>query len=485
MNEAAQARLRALRQARDGLPFVDFQRRHSPELGQTVPAHLRELYGLIQESRHRPVYATVSLPPRGGKSTTLRNGLAYRLLRDPACLNFYATFGDELAKDFSYKTRKLARKAGVPLAADRANVHDWATMFDGGLKATSVGGDITGRGCNGGVIVCDDLIKGREAAESKRLRDKAWDYLLDDVLTRVERGASVIIVGTRWHVDDPIGRILKDDLGETWRHIRVAAVVDRHGAPVDGGPRGDEFLDGEHVPYWPEAGNDLAWARKQRAKGAHRWWSLYQQEPRPREGKMFGEPARFRLADFDLDAWRLVLAYDPAGTANTSSDFQAAGVLALRGSGLATEARPIACLNEQESVPAFIRRIQRLRERYPLPLWVEGVGGFSAMPDVIRALAPEIPVQAIPGRLMKGGKMERATALSEAWNDPAARFAVPLDEPGETCWDDYIEEFRDFTGVNDPNDNQVDWTAHAWNIGAADSGDGSVGVPISLSRWSR
>ena len=37
-------------------------------------------------------------------------------------------------------------------------------LIGGGLKATSVGGDVTGRGCNGGLIVADDLVKGREQA---------------------------------------------------------------------------------------------------------------------------------------------------------------------------------------------------------------------------------------------------------------------------------------------------------------------------------
>lgn len=503
---------RALKQARDGLPFVDFVRAHSPELTARqrpglveatsstpellgVPRHLVALYNLIQLSRTRPVYATVSMPPRGGKSTTLRNAVAYRLLRDPACLSIYTTFSRSLANDFSYKTRKLARKAGVPLAKDRASVDDWATDFDGGLKATSVGGDVTGRGCNGGLIVGDDLIKGREAANSKNARDKAWDYLLDDVMSRIERGASCIIVGTRWHVDDPIGRILKDDLGETWVHIKIPAVVDKHGQAVDGGPRGEEFIDGEHFAFWPEAGYDLAWARKQRAKGAHRWWSLYQQEPRPRDGKLFGEPARFDLerwlAEGGIDGWRLTMAWDPAGTEHTKSDYQAAGVLAMRGTGTATEGRPIARLHDQIGIPAFLDGIKRLQARHRVPVWFEGQGGFAAVPGLVRAIAPELDIRIIPGHLMKGGKLERATELSVAWNDQGVpddaggwkrwpRFMVPRDPDGgvEDGWDDYLAEFDEFTGAGGAHDDQVDWTAHAWNIGARD--DAAPNVTQSL-----
>lgn len=515
---AEQAELDALKQAREGLPFVDFVRVQSPELKGPdprsliettstspellgVPRHLVALYNLIQLSRRRPVYATVSMPPRGGKSTTLRNAVAWRLLRDPACLNFYTTFGKELANDFSYKTRKLARKAGVPLAGDRANVQDWATIYDGGLKATSVGGDITGRGCNGGLLVGDDLLKGREAANSKKTRDKVWDYLLDDVMSRIERGASCIIVGTRWHVDDPIGRILKDSLGEAWVHIKIPAVVDKHGQAVDGGPRGEEFVDGEHFAFWPEAGFDLAWARKQRAKGSHRWWSLYQQEPRPRDGKLFAEPARFDLdawlAAGGLDGWRLTMTWDPAGTEHTKSDYQAALVLAHRGSGEGMEGRPIARLHAQAGIATFLQGVKKLQARHRVPVWFEGQGGFAAIPGLVRALEPELDIRIIPGALMKGGKLERATDLAEAWNDPGEpdeatggwkrwpRFMVPRDPPGgaEDGWDDYIAEFDEFTGAGGAHDDDVDATSHAWNISARlePAGDPTAGLPTTVA----
>ena len=83
------------------------------------------------------------------------------------------------------------------------------------------------------------------------------------------------------------------------------------------------------------------------------------------------------------------------------------------------------------------------------------------------AIEPSIPVQTIPQVLMRGGKMERATPLSVAWNDPRARLAVPMPRTtdGADEWTAYLEEFRDFTGLNDEHDDQVDWTAHAFNIG--------------------
>lgn len=466
LSPAERARLDALRQVRDGGEmFAAFVRRTCPELGRVVPRHLVRLYDLIEQSRRRAVWATVSMPPRLGKSTSMRAGVVWRMVRDPSCQHFYVTFGDSLATEFSDLTRKLARKSGVPLG--RENVHDWKIDLGaspaGGLKATSVGGDITGRGSRGGLIVPDDMIKGREAAESKLVRDKTWTYLLDDVLSRRDDDrVSVIVPGTRWHIDDPIGRILKDPLGEVWDHVKLPAVVDaRTGEPVDGGKRGEDFDPDLHVAIWPEGGKGIEWARKERAKGAHRWWSLYQQEPRSRDSKIFeSEPARFRLDDFTLDdGWRINLTVDPAATAKMSSDYWAATVVAVRGYGESCEGRLLGLVHMQAKMPVVLRAIRKLRERWPVPIRLEGVQAFAQIPDMVRMVDPDLPIELIPSRYVRGDKMSRAISYADAWN--SGRFAVPLGDE----WDVFIDEHLEFTGLNDAHDDQVDAAAYGWNLG--------------------
>lgn len=470
------ARLDDLRQVRDGgEQFAAFVRRTCPELGTVVPRHLVRLYDLIEQTRRRAVNATISMPPRLGKSTSVRAGVVYRMVRDPSCQNFYVTFGDGLATDFAYRARKLAMVARLPLASDRANVHDWKLDgLDGGLMSTTVGGQITGRGTRGGVIVADDLIKGREAAESKLVRDKTWSYFTDDMLTRRDDNrASVLVPGTRWHPDDPIGRILRDDLGEEWDHVKLPAVVDAiTGEPIDGGNRGQDFDPAHHVPIWSEGGKDLEWARKERAKGAHRWWSLYQQEPRSRDGKIFEhEPARFNLDAFTLgDGWRLNFTIDPAGTAKTSSDYWAGVVTALRGYGDACEGRALAKFHLQAKLAAVLRAAKSIRETYPIPLRIECVGGFALLPDSISMIDPLMPVEPIPRHFLRGDKMARATAYADAWN--SGRFAVPLGDD----WDEYIDEHLEFTGINDAHDDQVDASAHGWNLGWRGESEALIGA---------
>lgn len=276
-----QAELAALEQAQYAAETIDeFVARVTPQFAE-IPWHLQQVYALFELSRYQEIYATIAMPPRNGKTTSIATGLAYRIEKDPACLNFYATFGDNLSKATSRKVRRLARGAGVSLSKEIANVQEWETPYGGGLKATSVGGDITGRGCNGGIAVADDLIKGRKFAESKLVRDAAWDWLRDDFMSRLEPGSSMIVNGTRWHEDDPIGRLYADGLGLPWHHIVLSAVRGFDGKATD------ERTDSNALALWPEGGYDLERLAKIRLRSEHGWWSLYQQQPYARGGGAF------------------------------------------------------------------------------------------------------------------------------------------------------------------------------------------------------
>lgn len=271
---------RALRSLQDSVePLGDFIARLTPKHAP-IPEHLARVVALGEQTRQREVFATISMPPRFGKTITLAHLLAWRTLYDPACLNFYATFGADLSIHTSRIVRKLVRQAGVPLSEEAQSVHDWRTIFDGGLKATSVGGDVTGRGCNGGLIVADDLVKGREQAESKLARDRAWDWFRDDLMSRLQPGASLIVNMTRWHDDDVIGRLLVDSLGLEWVHIELPAVIGADGDAAD------EREDSDARALWPSQ-YPLDRLAPIRARGEHGWWSLYQQKPYPRGGVMF------------------------------------------------------------------------------------------------------------------------------------------------------------------------------------------------------
>ncbi len=160
-----------------------------------------------------------------------------------------ATHTASLSEGFSKDARNILQHPayaevfpGVELAKDSKAADEWAVLdksFDRRLRvekefgqsdaaktalnvpifkmhAIGAGGAIHGRGSC--LSIVDDLLRGREDAESETLRSKAWNSLTTDILTRLAPKHIVFLVGTRWHVDDPIGKIYEKNDPESSKY---------------------------------------------------------------------------------------------------------------------------------------------------------------------------------------------------------------------------------------------------------------------------
>jgi predicted phage terminase large subunit-like protein len=116
----------------------------------------------------------------------------------------------------------------LPSLRRRLNtVSEWETGMGGGVRAVGVGGGITGFGAD--LIIIDDPVRSRAEAESKTYRDKTYEWFCDDLYTRLEPNASIILIQTRWHEDDLAGRLLKDseeEGAEQWEVISLPALAE-------------------------------------------------------------------------------------------------------------------------------------------------------------------------------------------------------------------------------------------------------------------
>jgi hypothetical protein len=229
----------------------------------------------VQGVSGRRMRGCVVCPVRHGKTYTFATMAAWALAQHPELTIAYLTYSQKLSDRFSRVIRNYAVAAGVTLAPDHNRIEEWRTVEGGGLLASAVGGPITGFGAN--IIVCDDTIKGREEAESETVRDKTWDWITDDVYTRLEPSASMFFLGSRWHEDDPIGRVLRGDLrGDAWSLIHYRAI--------------SEDERGRERALWEERFPLTELQRRRAAFGgpdSRTWLSLYQGEPRPNEGALF------------------------------------------------------------------------------------------------------------------------------------------------------------------------------------------------------
>lgn len=215
----------------------------------------------------------ISVPPRHGKSELVSvNTPIWTLENWPNKKIILSSYGSDLSTDFSIRVRdtftdpEMEAYLNTRLKKDARGASKFATTKDGVMYAIGIGGAITGRG--GHVFILDDYIKNNIDAFSESQRETAWNWLISTAFTRREPGCSFIIIATRWHRDDIIGRIL-EEYPSLFEYIRLPAIAEEED-PL--GREVDEALWPERIPY-----DELMEIKS--IVGNYWWKSLYQQDP--------------------------------------------------------------------------------------------------------------------------------------------------------------------------------------------------------------
>lgn len=254
-------------------PLADWLRQTTPNYSWDWP-HLRYLIGVLDDvTAGRCDKLMVLMPPRHGKSTLVTMHYpVWRMLRERGLPVIIAAYNQPLANRFSREARRLA---GADVGNERAAVEEWELANGSTLRAVGVGGGATGYG--GKLIVIDDPVKSRKEADSPVYRQWVWDWYTDDIYTRREPGAALVLIQTRWHRDDLAGRILRSADAANWRVVNLPALAG--GNDPLGRPPGAALCP----PRFPVA-------VLERIRGVildRGWWALYQQEPRAPGGAIF------------------------------------------------------------------------------------------------------------------------------------------------------------------------------------------------------
>lgn len=240
----------------------------------------------VERGKSRKI--AVSMPPRAGKSTLISQYTPLWLLRrHPEWKIVMASHDAALVSTWSRSVRRLIEHnldLGVALAPDSRAWSKWTTVEGGGIYTTSVRGSLTGRGAR--VMIIDDPIKDFVDAHSPTMRQSLWDWWLSVAQTRLEPPSLVLVVMTRWHEDDFVGRLLSDEHEgdpREWEVIRLPAIAEtddvlgrKEGAPLLS-PIVDETRS-EAIERWDDV---------KRAVGSYTFSAMYQQRPAPAKGAIF------------------------------------------------------------------------------------------------------------------------------------------------------------------------------------------------------
>ncbi len=168
-------------------------------------------------------YIIITMPPRHSKSQIVSISLPVYfkgMFQESEIM--VTSYAANLLTKFSRDARDKVVQGDVfkemylelSISKKSASVTDWGfektidgitETLEGNFQYSGILGGLGGKGYHLGIG--DDLIKGREEAESEIIRDKVWDEIIDSFLTRAAPVSITILMHTRWHMDDPIGRI--------------------------------------------------------------------------------------------------------------------------------------------------------------------------------------------------------------------------------------------------------------------------------------
>jgi predicted phage terminase large subunit-like protein len=232
----------------------------------------------------------VEMPPRHGKSEMAsKRGVPWFVGKDPTRQVIWATYNDDFAGDNGRAMREIVRSTEYQqifpdsVLKKGSQAQDRLEFTHGGaIFPVGRGSAITGRGAD--LAVIDDPIKGRQEAESPAVRNLLWGWFNDDIYTRLlSDGGRVIIIMTRWHEDDLVGRLTDPNNphyteaeARKWRILSLPALA-REDDPL--GRKVGEAL-------WP-ARFPAPYLEAIRERNPRGFASLYQGRPAPDDGDYF------------------------------------------------------------------------------------------------------------------------------------------------------------------------------------------------------
>ena len=274
------------------------------------PTHLADWCELIEAAASNAVRGLCSIPIRHFKTETTVHGIIYLLLRHPDWRIIFLTHSAEAASKWGKRIRQIAEATPVGPTKNWSTIAEWRNEEGGGVVVMSADQSKIGYDCD--ALIVDDPLDEHGANDPKvrETVDEAISLYTARCMKEGRRGP-VLIVASRFHPDDPIGRRLLRSAVD-WVYVAHSAIVDE-GLPTERAFAPD---------VWP-----LDELRRTRAELYERdpservWWSQFQNDPKPIGSDLFREASYYE----ELPSWTFRIGYgaDLAFTSGASSDFAA------------------------------------------------------------------------------------------------------------------------------------------------------------------
>ena len=272
------------------LLYVEWDREPKKKFYPPRRKVLKPLVDALQELEERKIkFLGISLPSRVGKTTLCVFFITWVMGRHPETASVASGHSDKLTDSFY---REL-----LSIITDSATYH-WSEVFPDSpvvdtsaknesidlkrkkrfptITCRSVGGTLTGAVEIGeeGILYCDDLVEDLEESLSPERLEAKYNAYLNQLKDRKKDGAAELMVGTRWNVLDPLGRVqelYRDD--PMYKFIVIPALNEHDESNFD-----YKYGVGFSTEYYLDMRNNIDRCT---------WWAKYMGQPYVREGLLF------------------------------------------------------------------------------------------------------------------------------------------------------------------------------------------------------
>lgn len=230
----------------------------------------------------------LSLPPGTGKSTLGILYMTWLMGRTPDKPSLASAYADKLCRSFydgaisfitdpEYKFAEIFPNSPISVTnakdetVDLSKPHRFKT-----LTCRSIDGGLTGATRCESLLYADDMVSGSEEALNRDRMDSLWQKFGVDLMSRMKEGCKMLVIGTRWSVWDPLGRLERQYEGNPRAKFVKIPALDINGKSNFEYKYGVGFST-EHFKTLKESMDDVSWR------------AIYMQEPIEREGVLYHE----------------------------------------------------------------------------------------------------------------------------------------------------------------------------------------------------
>lgn len=277
----------------------------------------------------------LSLPQGTGKTTIGLFFLAWVMGRDPGECNFATSYTDRIVESLYNRLKEIICSPEYTYSDIFPNVQiakesimnrtiDFNSVkANPTLTCRSIWGSVVGVARYTNIGYADDMVSGFEESLNKEVMEKLWGTFVSQFLGRRKENGRVLLIGTRWSVYDPIGRLsdeFKDD--PNWKFVAIPAL--------------DFATDESNFEFEHDVGFSTEYYhRLRKTMDKDLWEVLYQQQSINKEGLVFPEDSLRYYSSLPNSKPDAVLAV--CDSKGSGSDYVALAVMYLYGNDVYIE----------------------------------------------------------------------------------------------------------------------------------------------------